>query len=87
MRHTLSRISGRAPAAICRCGCNRLLLFLKLPPKRGEDPRGVRKVAVYAENWDGNPWFTGQCRRHRGNWGLDGAPWEEKFVPPDERLE
>jgi len=86
MLKPLSRKSGWAPAAICRCGCDRLILFLKLPPERGGDPRAVKKVACYSENWDGNPWFTGQVRRHPRRQGM-ARPWVPPVVAAEDRLE
>ena len=42
-------------------------------------------IACYSENWDGNPWYTGQVRKHVRLW--KGKPPWIVDVPPEDRLE
>jgi hypothetical protein len=58
-------LTDRVPAAICRCGCDELLIYLRLPPMEGESPATYfRWVPCYPEGWDGCKWYSRQCRRH-----------------------
>lgn len=70
-------------AAICKCGCDRLIIFLRVP--LGGDPRKYRLIACYPDGWDGNPWYTVQVRRHP-RYKNDMPTWPPP-VEAGERLE
>jgi hypothetical protein len=50
-----------ARTMMCRC-CGRIIIFVRRSDVPMDTPR---YVAIYAKNWDGNPWYApGVHKRH-----------------------
>lgn len=81
---TLSKRQGTVRAALCRCGCARLILYLRVPPDIDDPTERYRTVPCYADGWDGNVWYTKQVRRHPRKGGRPAWP---PPVDPDLQLE